>query len=258
MALIHMNFFSETLGMCTSLDAIVPQKSVKGQIGVGGKWRERMPALYLLHGYSDDHTIWQRRTSIERYAAEYPLIVIMPAAEHSFYTDMAHGFDFFTYISQELPAVCESMLPISPKREDRFVAGLSMGGYGAFLLGLRAPEKYAAAASLSGVLDIASRPPRLKDDPRNREQYDIFGDLDKLPGSQHDLMALAAKLDPKDAPKLYAVCGTEDFLLGDNRAFRDAYQEKFNMTYVEAPGTHEWGFWDTHIQSILKWLPIQE
>ncbi len=110
--------------------------------------------LYLLHGYSDDQTAWQRWTSIERYAEGLNLAVVMPAAQNSFYTDMVHGGKFFTFLTEELPAVVHDLFPLSTERADTFVAGLSMGGYGAFKLALSRPDLYAAAASLSGALDI--------------------------------------------------------------------------------------------------------
>jgi len=130
MALIHCDFFSEALGLSTSMCVILPEPA-RGQIGMPGSERQPSgphPVLWLLHGLSDDHTIWQRRTSIERYVAERGLAVVMPAVARSFYTDMAHGLPYWTFISEELPAAARSFFPLSPAREDNFVAGLSMGG----------------------------------------------------------------------------------------------------------------------------------
>ncbi len=114
------------------------------------------PTLYLLHGLSDDDSIWLRRTSIERYVADLGIAVVMPQVHRSFYTDMAEGGRYWTFISEELPTLARSFFPLSHQREDNFVAGLSMGGYGAFKLALRKPEQYAAAASLSGALDMVA------------------------------------------------------------------------------------------------------
>ena len=152
MAFIQCGFFSEVLGLSTSMNVILPQSSA-GQIGMEGKsFSEKHHTLYLLHGLSDDHTIWMRRTSIERYAASLGIAVVMPAVHRSFYTDMANGYNYWTFVSEELPAIARSFFPLSDAREDNFVAGLSMGGYGAFKLALRCPDKFAAAASLSGAL----------------------------------------------------------------------------------------------------------
>ena len=125
MALIHSYFFSEELSMCVSCDVIMPQK--RESMGEQGT-AERYKTLYLLHGFSDDETIWQRRTSIERYVSSLGLAVIMPCAHVSAYADMVHGGKYYSYISKELPAVMRSFFPLSSRREDNYICGLSMGG----------------------------------------------------------------------------------------------------------------------------------
>jgi S-formylglutathione hydrolase FrmB len=218
--------------------------------------RDKYPVLYLLHGLSDDHSIWCRRTSIERYVAPLGLAVVMPNVHRSFYTDMAQGGKYWTFVSEELPQIVKSFFPISDKREDTFVAGLSMGGYGAFKLGLSLPEKFAAAASLSGALDT----PEFANREERKEEFSrIFGDLSKIEGSKNDLFYLASTLveSGKEVPALYQCCGTEDFLYDGNVKFRD-YVRSLNigLFYEECPGVHEWGFWDKMIQNVLKWLPL--
>ena len=115
---------------------------------------EETPHAVSLHGHADDHTSWQRFTSIERYAEGLNLAVVMPAVHLSFYNDMAHGGKYWQFISEEVPAVVRDLFPLSSERKDNFVAGLSMGGYGAYKLASTYPERFAAAASLSGALDI--------------------------------------------------------------------------------------------------------
>ncbi len=257
MSFVQCHCFSETLGMQVSFWAIVPQNTTR-QIGMTGTARgERFPTLYLLHGLSDDHTIWMRRTSIERYVAPLGVAVVMPAVARSFYTDMAHGYQYWTYVSEELPKLAEQLLPLSVRREDRYVAGLSMGGYGAMKLALRCPERYAAGASLSGALDMASRnDPDLAEDLRVDLTL-VYGGPEKIEGSEHDLMAVASKLvkSKKPQPRLYAWCGTEDFLYQQNLAFRNhAAKIGLELTYEEGPGTHEWKHWDEQIQRVLEWM----
>ncbi len=266
MALAHVDFFSEVLGLCCQADVILPQK----QQGVGQQGANRegdVPVLWLLHGASDDHTIWQRRTSIERYVAPLGIAVVMPAVQLSFYTNMEYGGRYFDYVSGELPAIMRDFFHFSDRREDNFVAGLSMGGYGAFKLALTKPGQYAAAASLSGALDLSgmierqSKNPTRKQDPNRPNLMDIvFGDVSAIKGSQHDLLHLLEKnvADQVDLPKLYVTCGTEDFLHADNLIFRDLAQRLgVELTYHEEPGAHEWGYWDRNIQKILDWLPLQ-
>jgi S-formylglutathione hydrolase FrmB len=259
MALINCDFFSDSLGLACSMTVILPQNT-GNQTGMKSVAKqEKHPVLYLLHGMSDDHTIWLRRTSIERYVSNMGLAVVMPAVHRSYYTDMACGPKYWTFISEELPKIVQSFFPISDKRQDTFAAGLSMGGYGAFKLALRQPERFAAAASLSGALDVSALYERWGA-AKAQEKDSIFGR--KLHNSDNDLVYLSAKLAKtgKPKPKLFQCCGTEDFLYGDNLKFRDHLEKlgSFKLHYEEAPGTHEWGFWDANIQKVLKWLPLKK
>jgi S-formylglutathione hydrolase FrmB len=247
MALIQCDFFSESLGFSTSMNVILPQPV-----------REQYRVLYLLHGMSDDHTIWCRRTSIERYVDPLGLAVVMPAVHRGYYTDMAAGYRYWTFISEEVPALARSFFPLSHKREDTFVAGLSMGGYGAFKLALRKPKRFAAAASLSGALDIAG-PHQPPPEDMRAELERIFGPLDRLAGSSNDLFHLASRLagSKEPTPKLYQWCGTEDFLYDQNVRFRNhARGLELDLTYEEGPGEHVWSFWDQQIRRVLEWLPL--
>jgi putative tributyrin esterase len=260
MALIHCDLRSETLNLCTSICVILPQPPgplAWDSTPPAGKY----PVLWLLHGLSDDHTIWQRRTSIERHVEPLPLAVVMPAVHRSWYTDMALGYRYWTYISEELPAIVRSLFPISERREDNFVAGLSMGGYGAFKLALRHPERYAAAASLSGALGIAYGLAESPDPAWRAEMSNVFGDVTAVPGSDDDTFALATRVARSNGPKprLYQCCGTEDFLYDSNLKFRDHSRRLgLDLSYEEGPGEHEWGYWDRMIQHVLAWLPLAD
>ncbi len=243
MALVQCQFYSEVLNLSMSMNVILPQKG------------KNHPTLYLLHGLSDNHSIWLRRTSIERYVDGMNLAIVMPEVHRSFYTDMACGGRYWTYISEELPEIAQSMFSLSDKREQTYVAGLSMGGYGAFKLALGKPETFSAGASLSGALDIVYRS---KDKSIISKWEDIFGDLNDLPGSENDLFHLSEVVQKsKFKPRLYQCCGTEDFLYQDNLNFLDhATKLGLDLTYEEGPGDHQWGYWDTQIQRVLKWLYI--
>ena len=260
MALIDCKFFSETLGLSCSMNVILPQPTT-AQIGMNGRaGTGKHPVLFLLHGLSDDHSIWLRRTSIERYAAPLGLAVVMPAVDRSYYADMAcGGHPYWTFLSQELPALCRNFFPISDRREDTFAAGLSMGGYGAFKLALHCPEQFAAAGSFSGALDVARWWPEA-DPAHNLDFHNIFGSPEQFAGSDNDLFALATRLaaSPAPQPQLYQCCGTEDFLYDGNQHFRNhATQLGLPLTYEEGPGTHEWGYWDRQVQRFLSWLPLR-
>lgn len=257
MAFLQVAFFSDVLGMCMNMNVILPQQT-KRQIGMvskdtGGK----LPALYLLHGLSDDHSIWHRRTSIERYVADMNLAVVMPTVHRGFYTDQKEGYDYFTFVAEELPAICERFFPLSNRREDRFAAGLSMGGYGAMKLGLLLPERYAAVASLSGKLDVTAE---TADARYAAEMRRTFGTPEELIDSDNDLFAAAQRLIESEQPhpRFFVACGTEDFLIEENRAFNKYFGDELSIHYEESPGAHTWDFWDDKIQKVLDWLPLKE
>jgi S-formylglutathione hydrolase FrmB len=262
MAFIQCNFHSDVLGMASAINVILPQQA-DTQIGMASHAAAgELPVLYLLHGLSDDHTIWHRRTSIERYAAPFPLAVVMPNVHRSFYTDMAEGHRYFTFVTEELPAVVHNLFRVSTRREDTFVAGLSMGGYGAFRLALARPDRYAFAASLSGALDIAGVAEKIgpeRGDEFLAELRRVFGPLDRLAGSPHDLFRLASELAASDTPPpgLYLTCGTDDYLYPGNVAFRDHLRALgLPFRYDETPGGHTWDLWDAAIQTVLALLPL--
>lgn len=253
MAFIQCEFESEILGRSCSLYVLLNQTALLDQAP-----GHKSPVLYLLHGLSDNHTDWMRRTSIERYAAAYDLAVVMPAVERSFYTNMHAGYRYLDFVANELPEVCQALFPIAGDRENVFAAGLSMGGYGAFKLALSRPEKYAAAASLSGALDLWAR-----DEEAEEKLPDwrlIFGDRDRFPGSENDLMHLVSELARSKGPqpRLYQCCGTEDYLYPMNQSFRNRCRaEGVPLTYEEEAGDHNWAYWDSKIQRVLEWLPLR-
>ena len=259
MALMHVDFFSDVLGMCVNMDVIIPQQT-NGQIGMEGRTPDgQYKTMYLLHGMSDDHTIWQRRTSIERYVSQLGIAVVMPTTHLAFYTDTSYGMRYFTFISQELPRICREFFPrMSERREDTLAAGLSMGGYGAWKLGLAASETFGAAASLSGALDVASFSRRSRSKERDALIHGIFGNPRRIKGSDDDLFALADRLvaQEKELPRLYAWCGTEDFLYQENlKAWKHVKKLGYDLTCEASPGDHLWKYWDAKIQDVLRgWL----
>lgn len=256
MAFMECHFHSDFLGMASTMNVILPQ-SASTQIGMAGVARDGdFPCLYLLHGLSDDHSIWMRRTSIERYVAPLGLAVVMPCVHRSFYTNMVSGYRYWDFMTEELPSIAQSMFRISDARKDRFVAGLSMGGYGSFKMGLRRPDMFAAAASFSGALDIARRAEGGAHSGFDEEKRMVFGDPEKVAGSEHDLLAVAGRLagEKKPAPFLYQWCGTEDYLYEDNQRFaKYAQNVGLDVMYEEGPGDHQWKYWD---QQIVRFLDL--
>jgi putative tributyrin esterase len=253
MAFIQCYFRSDVLQMQTQMWVLLPQSAC-----VNRRRNKPIPTLYLLHGLSDEHTIWMRRTSIERYAEDAGLAVVMPTTYRGFYTDMAAGPDYWTHISDEVPRIARGLFGLPEKREANFVVGLSMGGYGAFKLALRHPERYAAAASFSGALD-AQRRVNGKDQRWVAEMKRVFDSPARMRRNEDELFHLASKLAKKRGvrlPRLYQTCGDKDFLLDENRSFRDhARRLGLDVLYDEDPGYgHAWDYWDVCIQRTIRWF----
>lgn len=245
MALIRCDFASETLDIDTSMTVLLPQPD-----GPGGP----PPVLYLLHGLTDDHTAWTRWTSIERYAEAKGLAVVMPQVHRSFYANEAYGMRFWDFLSGELPRVVERFFRVSGRREDTYVAGLSMGGYGALKWALREPGRFAAAAGLSGALDLAyTQEFDLR--PHMRELVKrVFADR-VVAGGDEDLLHLVKTADPARLPRLLLRCGTADHLVKQNERFVAACRRAgVELDAGFGPGGHDWTYWDEQIQTVLDWM----
>ena len=255
MAFLSVNFHSDVLGMAMTMNVILPQ-SAKTQIGMASSDGAHCKTLFLLHGLSDDHTIWSRRTSIERYVAGKNIAVVMPAAHKSWYTDAVSGDRYMEYISKEIPAICRAMFrQMSDRREDNYIAGLSMGGYGALKIALAMPEAFAGCAGLSGAYDVEKRFDRCPYD--NANMVAVFGSKDNVRGSVNDVFSLAKKAAEGDGPKprVYLWCGTEDSLYPETIALGNILKDGgFDLSLNESPGRHEWFYWDREIAKAIDFL----
>ena len=250
MALLRIDHVPETVQVNLPLYLILPNPGEMGGVAV----TERK-VLTLLHGLSDDGSAWQRFSSIETLAAAYGLVVVMPSAGRSFYIDQPNGQKYFTYLTEELPQYLADVFNLNPKAEDTFIAGNSMGGYGAIKAALHYPRRYAAAASFSGALSLAIFSLIPEDDPRKEEFSWLFGDLDQLVGSEHDPMSWlerAAK-DTEHLPDLYISVSRQEDIYPLSGAFHDICQSLgIRSSYHEEDGDHDWFFWDRQIRWFLE------
>lgn len=238
MAFLDVHWYSNVLSKQVAMYVVLPN--------VG---KPPFPVFYLLHGRSDDHTIWLRRTRIEQYVRDLPLIVVMPDGFRGFYTDASHGPAYARYIGEELPQFVERSFHARTSGRARCIGGLSMGGYGALRVALGYPGRYVSANSHSGSM-MAGREPI--DPVKDLERYQIFGRSPR--NTNHDLVHLARRA--KAARKLLKLridCGTEDFLLEQNRAYRRELQKLgVKHEYAEYPGGHTWDYWDMHVKEALQ------
>ena len=249
MAQLTVDLFSESLEVGTTITVLLPQ-ATRAQIGVEPVPvpEHGWPVLHLLHGLSDDQTAWVRYTAIERYARAAGLAVVMPAAGRSFYADEVHGHPYWTWVSEELPQRVAEMFRVSQRPQDTYVAGLSMGGYGAVRLGLTHPHRYAGVASLSGALDL-----RVLERPERAELLHRVFDGRIPPEADLDVLLDTAG---SAAPPLYVGCGTGDELLAASKRFaRRATAAGARVTTDFRSGEHEWGLWDAMVRDVIAWLP---
>jgi S-formylglutathione hydrolase FrmB len=245
---LNIHFHSKELAMPAQMHVLLPQR-LDSDMSRGTTQPGPYKTLYLLHGKRQDHTSWLRRTTLEDKVASLPLAVVMPNVHLSWYADMKYGRRYFSFVTRELPRLCETMFNLSPRREDRFVAGLSMGGYGAIKVALAAPETFSGAMSMSGVLDMEEVYDRK--DPANTAE--AIGTREEMRGSVCDLFASAERY-PKDIDtRFYLCCGTEDSRLEANRRWRDhARGLGLSVDYEDSPGEHDWAYWETCIPAMLR------
>lgn len=243
MAVFTGSFLSAELERHTSISVVFPHDICQAP-AVG------FPVLYLLHGRTDDSRSWLYRSNIERYAAERGIAVVMPDAELSYYNDMVYGGRYFTYITRELPEVVNTMFRLSLRREDTYIAGVSMGGYGALRCALTRPDKYAGCIALSPVTDIAKSIAQDVAAGRKALWGGICGE-GLRPARDADLFYVLEDIGeaPASYPKFYIACGRQDALYDDAIRLKKALDEhRIEFTFEQAAAAHEWGFWDIAIQ----------
>ena len=265
MALLQIDFFSESLMRTVTMNAIIPTDKTLFTQHEKREIKE-YKALYLLHGGYGNYTDWLGGTRVQAWAQDKDLAVFMPSGDNKFYIDNPDSGEMYgSFIGKELIEFTRKTFPLSQKREDTFIAGLSMGGYGALVNGRKYNETFGAIGGFSsgllleGVVSGSKKFAGMM--PGNKFYESIFGDLAKVLGSEKDYKALAEGLvrEKKTLPKLFLACGTEDFLLPEHREFRQFLTDLgYPFTYEEGPGGHEWAFWDTYIKKFIDWLPLGE
>ncbi len=251
MAWAEVHWRSEVLQKQTTMQVLLPR--------VG---RPPFPVYYLLHGLSDDSTVWLRHSRLEWYVRELPLMVVLPDGYRGFYTDNDEGPSYARHFGREMLDFVDRSFQTRSGRSGRAIGGLSMGGYGALRVGLAYPERFCSVNSHSGAVGRegadfspeAVRAGRHKDKSVQfvEELRRVFGD--KPIGTNHDILGLAADAKAKKMlPKIQLDCGRGDFLLKDNREFHRALkQHHIPHDYREYQGSHDWDYWDRQVQRAIR------
>lgn len=264
MALIQVNFISKSLMRTVPLNVILPVDKMTFP-GMPQRGDKPYKTLYLLHGVFGNYTDWVSGTCIQRWAEEKDLAVVMPSGDNMCYVDQEKSHNLYgEFIGQELVEITRKMFPLSDKKEDTFIAGLSMGGYGALRNGLKYHNTFGYIGGLSSALIVEGMNKRTNDSPMFIDRRDfaesVFGDLAVVEEGDMNPAWLIKKLTKEGAalPKIYLACGTEDFLLEANRRLHEVMKEAgVDVTYEEGPGGHEWDFWNRHIKKFLDLLPLE-
>lgn len=250
MCIVKVTFESDVLGERTNVNVILPSLN----------YGRKLKNLYLLHGGDGSADDWLNCSGAEGVAKEAGIAIIMPeVGGESFYCDMYDGADYFTYIDTELVDKMQMMFPLSDDKEDRFVAGLSMGGYGAVTWGLRRPGRFAAVGNFSGASDIVKLF-GTPGGPFTKEQLDekvmrIWGGLEKLRGSENDTIHMLEQVGKNRAlyPGLFVGVGVDDFVYGAVSDYMDAAKKYgVDIHYEEMPGGHEWKVWDEMLKRFVN------
>ncbi|WP_416147571.1 alpha/beta hydrolase [Salipaludibacillus sp. HK11] len=260
MAMLQVSYYSEAMRREVTFNALIPLDTMEGK-----QENAQLPmrSLYLLHGLTGSFTDWLSYSRIRELSDKYHIAVFMPSGENHFYLDdtdigALHG----EFVGNELVNYTRKLFPISNRREDTFIGGLSMGGFGAIRNGLKYAENFSKIIALSSALITYNAQNAKSDYNDGISDYNylkrVFGDLTQLQGSDKDPEALITNLKQSNGniPEIYMACGTEDFLVDLNRRFRDFLNtEQVDFTYVEDSGDHNWAFWDKYIEKGLLWLP---
>lgn len=256
MAVMDISCLSSSLNRFVKFRVILPVENLADS-DVGKK---RFPTLYLLHGFLGSQDDWLYRTHILDLAETCGLAVVMPAGENSFYVDLPElGLNYGSFVGNELVSLTRRMFPLSDKRDDTFIGGLSMGGFGSLLLGSRFPETFGRIICLSGAFDPAD--PALKQvltDPAAglpTQYFDaLLGNMEQPKPERNAIASALNALQEGKLPELYLACGTEDFLYSCCCKTRDLLSTAgAKIKWEQGPGIHDWYFWDTYIHKAVRW-----
>lgn len=255
MALIQVNYLSKALFREVPVNVILPVDRFDADTNryLNGKDR-KYKTLYLLHGLLGNYTDWISQTRIQKWAEEKNLAVVMPSGDNSFYFNSRTPWnDYGTFIGEELVDVTRRMFPLSEKREDTFIAGLSMGGFGALRNGIVYSNNFSHVAGLSSAVHIF-------EDTSEEANIGLFDNIEEASKTNKNPWVAVEEMisEKRPIPKFYMACGTKDDLMPANISFRNYLQEKgIEVTWDEDDYGHDWDFWDSQIKKVLDWLPLE-
>lgn len=249
MAVIQMSAFSQALNMFSPISIILPQPRSAHTPP------EKLPTLYLLHGLGDDASAWLRKTCVERYALEYNIAIVMPEGGISCYENMAHGGAYQTYLCSELPALIRRTFPVSGDRAQNFIAGCSMGGFGALKAAMAHPDIWSRIGCFSAAhFEYRPESPRVQNILRL-----AYGD--HLDESDAQIVSnIHAANSGRESLSLWHCCGDADILRENalkTRAFFESLKPgAIEYRFEQLPGQHDWALWDDAVRRFIHTLSL--
>lgn len=262
MALLQVNYFSEALMKITTFHILLPN-DLQPIMTQGNKNYERnIKTLYLLHGLSGCTLDWMLGSRAQEMSMKYNLAIVMPSGDNSFYLDgKESGREYGRFVGEELVNYVSKTFVLSDKKEDVYIGGLSMGGFGAIHTGIKYHDTYHKIFALSSAMiihNIKDKKSNFQDTLANYEYYKLnFGDLSKLEQSENNPEHLVKMLkkENKQIPSIFMACGTEDFLLQENRKFHEfLINQDVEVVYQENKGMHDWKFWNEYLEPAIIWM----
>ena len=259
MVLFRGDIKCKSLQRRTSISVILPADNIHFLNDTEEIVEKPYKTLYLLHGLYGSDDIFLANTSIQKFAEDNGLAIVIPCGENSFYLNNEASHELYAdYVGQELLDITRNIFPLSDKREDTFIAGFSMGGYGAIRNGLKYNKNFSKIGMISAALITEDIVNFTSDNNvlRSREFYEsVFGNLDEVKNSDKDPKYLIETVD--NIPDIYMACGVDDFLFERNADFYKFLKSKnIDATFVGSDGEHTWEFCDEFIKKFIKTLPL--
>lgn len=265
MALFQADFFSPSLSRITSFNILIPNDILPGMCAGNPHYLRGVKTLVLLHGYSGSNKDWLTSSAVAELSIKYNLAIIMPSGENSFYLDgKGTGKAFCQFIGKDLVEYTKKTFGLSDKNEDIFIGGYSMGGFGALHTALVYPDTFGKVFALSSALiihNIMNMSSDFKDGFADFDYYQsVFGDLENLDTSENNPEYIIQNMikNGREIPGIFMLCGTEDFLIEQNRAFHQfLISERVDVQYEEHPGSHDWNFWNRYLEPAILWMLLK-
>lgn len=248
MAWMHVQISSDEIRMPTSIEVLLPQAAVE-KLAQG----EKLPVLYLLHDKTGDHSEWLKKAALETYQEEVPIAIVMPSGNASYFVNLKYGKNYQNYIRDELPAICEKLFPISDKKEEKFLAGVGMGGYGALNIALTPKCPFGVIGAFHADIDMKKH---YEENPKKMEE--IFGSITEYEKSANCLYHAVECLPETEAenrklPQIIMMCNQEASITEENKRLYSMIKKKSeDIELRECTEASGWRYYGECLYTFMK------